>query len=112
MKLSEVASALELTNINKGPVEEGAEIEHGYVGDLLSLVLAHAQKGSIWFTIQNHMNIIGVASLAGIPAIVICGGQEVPDPVVEKADEEKIALFTSPLDAYQLSGKLYECGIK
>jgi predicted transcriptional regulator len=87
-------------------------ITHGYVGDLLSQVLANVQPNSIWITIQRHLNIIGVAVMGNIPAVVICEGHDVPDDVIEKADKENIALLRSQDNAFQLAGKLYERGLR
>jgi hypothetical protein len=114
MKLSEIEEALGLESVNGKPIDGDRTITHGYSGDLLSLVLANARAGddTIWLTIQNHLNIIGVASLAGITAIVVCEGHEVPDDVTGKADEEGIAVFRSPESAFLLGGKLYERGIR
>ncbi len=112
MKLSEIVIELNLQNINKTPIQEDVDITQGYTCDLLSQVLASAEQGSIWFTIQSHLNVMGVAVMAGIPAVVICEGHEVSDNVIEKADEEKISLFISQENAFTLSGKLYECGIR
>jgi hypothetical protein len=112
MKLSEIVTLLELEHINKGAMDEDTVIENGYVCDLLSQVLAGAKPGSIWITIQSHMNIIGVASMAGIKAIIVCEGHNVPEDVISKADEEGIALFKSSMNAFQISGKLYESGIR
>ena len=113
MKLSEIITKLDLEKLNKKPIGDDTTISNGYVGDLLSQVLgAIKPDASIWMTIQRHLNIIGVAVMAGIPAIVICEGHDVPNEVIEKADAENIALLRSKDNAFQLSGKLYECGIK
>ena len=112
MKLSEIANNLNLQNINKNPIKEDVSISHGYTSDLLSQVLASAKNDSIWITVQSHLNTIGVAVMTDISAVVVCEGHDVPDEVIEKADEEQIALFKSQESAFQLSGKLYECGIR
>ncbi|MEW5936257.1 MAG: iron-sulfur binding hydrogenase [Candidatus Thermoplasmatota archaeon] len=112
MKLSEIILRLNLQNVNKQPIKDDVSIVEGYTCDLLSQVLANASPNSIWITIQSHLNVIGVAVMAGIPAVVVCEGHDIPDHVIEKADEERIALFKSPENAFQLSGKLYECGIR
>ena len=112
MKLQDIVTKLNLQNINKKSIKEDVNITHGYACDLLSQVLASAEPSSIWFTIQSHLNVIGVAVVAGIPAVVICEGHEVPDNVIEKADEENISLLISQENAFTLSGKLYECGIR
>ena len=113
MKLSEIITKIGLEKLNKKPINDGSTISHGYVGDLLSQVLGAIKPNtSIWMTIQRHLNIIGVAVMAGIPAIVICEGHEVPNDVIEKADAENIVILRSKDNAFQIAGKLYECGIK
>ena len=112
MRLSEIADKLNLQNINKKPIREDVLISHGYTSDLLSQVLARAKNDSIWITVQSHLNTIGVAVMTGISAVIVCEGHDVPDEVIEKADEEQIALFKSQESAFQLSGKLFECGIR
>jgi len=112
MELSDIMIKLELENINKGSIIDGVSVEFGYTCDLLSQVLGKAKSNSIWTTIQSHLNIVGVAVMTGISAIIVCEGHEVPEEVIEKADEEGIVLFKSADNAFWLSGKLYECGIR
>ena len=113
MILSEIITTIGLEKLNTKPINDGSEISYGYVGDLLSQVLGAIKPNtSIWMTIQRHLNIIGVAVMAGIPAIVICEGHEVPNDVIEKADAENIVLLRSKDNAFQIAGKLYECGIR
>ena len=113
MKLSEIITKFDLEKLNKKPINNETTISNGYIGDLLSQVLGAIKPNvSIWMTIQRHLNIIGVATMAGIPAIVICEGHDVPDDVIEKADTENIVLLRSKDNAFQLAGKLYESGIR
>ena len=104
--------ALGLSALNIDSVDSGVDILHGYACDLLSQVLRGSESGAMWFTIQSHLNIVGVAVMAEIPAIVICEGMEVPGEVITKANQEGIAVFKSQETAYTLSGKLYELGIR
>lgn len=112
MNLSEIVTLLKLENVNKKPVQDEVMIEYGYTCDLLSQVLAKAKTNSVWITVQSHLNIIGVAVMAGITAVVVCEGHDIPANVIDKADEEGIALFKSTGNAFELSGQLYERGIK
>ena len=112
MKLSEVTSALGLISLNREPVDGDTEVLHGYSSDLLSQVLRGSESGAMWFTIQSHLNIIGVAVMAEIPAIVVCEGMAVPEEVILKADQEGVAILKSSESIYTLSGKLYELGIR
>ena len=112
MELAEIMTELNLQKMNEKPIKEDVTIAHGYVCDLLSQVLAGAKSNSIWVTVQSHLNVIGVAVMAGISAVVVCEGHDVPGNVIEKGDEEGVALFKSQDNAFQLSGKLYERGIR
>ena len=51
------------------------QVEDGYCGDLLSEIMANAPEGSVWLTIQGHQNIVAVAVLREMAAIVVTGGQ-------------------------------------
>lgn len=113
MKLSEIIKKLDLEKLNNKPINNDVEISYGYIGDLLSQVLASIKPNeSLWITIQSHLNIVGVAVMAGIPVIIICENHEVSNEVISKADEEKIAILRSKENAFQLAGRLVECGIK
>ncbi len=50
----------------------------------------------MWLTLQTHANIVAVASLLGISAIVAAEGANVPEGTVEKADEQGMPLLSSP----------------
>ncbi len=112
MKLSDISIALNLQNVNRTTPQEDLTIGSGYVCDLLSQVLASARSNSIWITVQSHLNVIGVAVMTNIAAIIVSEGHDIPDDVIDKADEEGIALYKSPETGFQLAGKLYECGLK
>ncbi|HCI28935.1 MAG TPA: iron-sulfur binding hydrogenase [Fervidobacterium sp.] len=109
MKLSQI---VEETGLRSVCSRDDCEIEHGYVGDLLSIVMRSAKENTIWLTVQSHVNIIAVAALTGIKAIVLCEGVEFPDDTIQKAKEEGINLFTSGQNAYILAGKIYSLGVR
>ena len=83
-----------------------------YISDLLSDVLAHAEPGMIWVTIQTHRNVISVAATKDVAAILFtCGRKPYPE-VIAEAEEEGIALLTTPLTTYEASGKFWEAGLR
>jgi serine kinase of HPr protein (carbohydrate metabolism regulator) len=112
MKLTGIMAKLNLECLNKKPINDEVIIKNGYISDLLSQVIAGVKPNSLWMTLQSHLNIIAVAVMANIPAIVICENHNIPDEVIMKADEEQIAIFKSKETSFQLAGKLYECGIR
>jgi len=83
------------------------EINGGYVSDLLSDVMGNSAAGDAWITIMRHLNVIAVASMIGLPAIVFAKGIKPEANVIAKAKEENICLISSPLSTFKIAGKLY-----
>lgn len=83
------------------------ELEGAYTSDLLSDVMANAKSGGVLVTIQAHKNTVAVASLVSLAAIVICNGRESPEDMVEAAKGEGIAVFSTPLSQFEVSGLLW-----
>ena len=111
MKLREIKDVLELKVETKREIPE-VEVEKGYVSDLLSDVMGHAEEGSIWITIQTHPNIVGVAVLKDIPAVIITGGRSPQEDTLKKADEEGIVIFSTSKNSFEVAGILYAKGIR
>jgi len=87
------------------------QIQGGYCGDLLSDVMANAPNGCIWLTVQTHQNIVAVAVLHEMAAIILTGGQEPDQETIEKADEEGIPILMWPQTAFELAGKVHAAGV-
>jgi predicted transcriptional regulator len=88
------------------------DIKGGYCGDLLSDVMGKAPDGCVWLTVQGHHNIVAIAVLKDMAAIIIAGGHA-PDPeTIQKADAENIPILLWPHAIYDLVGRLYESGIQ
>jgi predicted transcriptional regulator len=86
------------------------DVRGGYCGDLLSDVMAHAPIGCIWLTVQGHLNIVAVAILREMAAVVITGGREPESATVQKAEEEGLPILTSRRSAFELAGRFYAAG--
>lgn len=108
MRLSVLAGKLGLKEIvNVGDVE----VSGAYTGDLLSDVMAHTRKGYVWITIQTHVNVLAVATLKELAAIIIASDRAVDKETVERAKTEKVNVYSTGLNSFQVSGRLYELGI-
>jgi len=110
MKILEIAQELELQVISGNNLLQ-KEISGGYVSDMLSDVIAHAEKGNIWITLQTHLNIIPVASMKELAGIIIVNGRQPDQDTLKKAEEEKIPILGTDKNAFQIVGKLYQLGI-
>ena len=77
------------------------EVSGGYVGDLLSWVMGRADAGNAWITIMTNRNIIAVATLAGVSAIVITEQAEIEQSVVALAQEQGINLLRTDKPSFE-----------
>jgi hypothetical protein len=111
MKLDELCRQLAL-EVRTAKGKMGVEITGGYASDLLSWVMAKAQGGNVWITIQAHPNIIAVASLIGLSGIIIAEGVAPEPTTLEKAEQEGIPVLTTSLTLYTLAGKMFELGVR
>jgi predicted transcriptional regulator len=84
------------------------EITGGYASDLLSDVMGNAQAGNIWITLQTHINIVAVASLKDIGAIILVKGLQPEQNTLQKALDEGILILGTPHQTFEISGMLYQ----
>ena len=111
MTVYELASRLQLKVVG-GEKSMDKEVSGGYAGDLLSNVMGQAASGSIWVTMQGHQNIIAVAALIGLSAIIVAGGIEPDNEAIVKAEKEGMALLTTALPVFEIVGRLHKLGIE
>lgn len=111
MKVRDIQSAFDL-ELAAGHRGLDRDVTGGYCGDLLSDVIANSTKGDLWITIQSHQNILAVATLKELSAIVLVNGHRPDDDTRAKAEEEGIPVLLSPMSSYQLAGSLYGAGIR
>jgi hypothetical protein len=112
MNLAEIIQQLELTPLTQPQEYDQLTPTTGYTSDLLSCVMASASREGIWVTLQAHTNIVAVAALLDLCAVIITEGA-MPDPAtIEKANDEGIILFSTASPTFQVVGKLWEMGLR
>ncbi len=112
MTLQEVIDQLNL-NVLTQPVNFSDVIPTGgYTSDLLSCVMAGAKKGAVWVTLQAHLNIVAVAALLEMSAVIITEGAQPEAATIQKANEEGIALLSTDKQSFEVVGRLWEMGAR
>ena len=93
---------------------EGLEqqITGGCTSDLLSYVMSAARAGNIWITVQVHPNIIGVAALLNLSAVVVTGEQPPEPATLAKAQEQGVTVLSTTENSYTVAGRLYAMGVR
>lgn len=77
-----------------------------YVGDLLSWVMGNALPDCAWVTIMTNRNIIAVAALIDMGAIILAEGCTVTDEIIELAGAQGVNVLSSPAPAYETCARL------
>ncbi len=112
MTLTELIDALGLEVLTDARDFRGASIRVGYASDLLSRVLAEAPHHGVWVTLQAHANVVAVAAVLELAAVIISSGSR-PDPdTIAKANEEGIPLLATEASTFSVVGKLWELGVR
>ncbi len=106
MKLGRIVKELGL-EVKSKVSDLDREVSGGYASDLLSDVIANAEKDNIWITLQIHENIVGVAVLKELAGIVMVNGRKPEEETLEKAEQENIPIMVTELPAFEIVGRLY-----
>lgn len=112
MTLQEIIEKLDLVVLTEP--KNFAEIQPtgGYASDLLSCVMAGAKSGAIWITLQAHINIVAVARLLDLSAVIITEGARPDAATVEKANDQGVTLFSTSRQTFEVVGRLWELGLR
>jgi len=92
MNLAKIIENLELKILTDNIDFKQIQVQSGYTSDLLSCVMAGAPNQSVWVTIQAHNNIIAVAALLELSAIIVTEGAIPDQSTIDKANEEGITI--------------------
>jgi hypothetical protein len=108
--VADIVTRLDLQVMTPGVTLE-ASITGGYASDLLSCVMAGAQSGNVWVTLQAHPNVVAVASLLELSCVIVAEGTPVEQSTLEKAEREGIPVLSAPLGTFSVVERLSELGI-
>lgn len=107
MKVSELVEQLGL-KICGGEKGLDREISGGYTSDLLSDVMGYARAGSVWITLQTHKNIMAIASLKELAAVVLVKGYKPEADMLEQCNIEEIPVLGTSEESFEITGKIFK----
>lgn len=106
MKVKEIAEKLNLTVLSGLDGLEN-DVNNGYTSDLLSDVMGHAEAGNTWITLQTHKNVMAIASLKDLSAVILVKGFLPEEDMASQSNEEGIPVLGTQEETFEISGKLY-----
>jgi predicted transcriptional regulator len=84
------------------------EISGAYVSDLLSDVMGFASENQVWITLQTHQNVLAIASLKDLAAVIIVKGLQPDAETLKHSEEEGIPLLGTEMQTFKIAGKIYK----
>ncbi len=100
MTVSELINKLHLEILSEGDLTR--QIDGCYCSDLLSHCMSNISGGNLWITVQVNINIVAIAALTELSAILISQGMSVEDSVLQKAKEEGITVLKTDMPSFEL----------
>lgn len=82
--------------------DDTREVTGGYAGDLLSWVMGRAGADTAWVTIMTNVNIVAVATLADVAAVIVAEGARPDESVIETARIKGVNLYCSEKPVFEL----------
>lgn len=107
MKVSDVVNELGL-KVLSGKNGLNNEVSGAYVSDLLSDVMGNAQENQIWITLQVHQNVMAIASLKDMAAVILVNDLQANETTIVHSNDEDIPILSTELSTFEISGKLYQ----
>ncbi len=94
------------------PFSGDPDVTLGCCSDVLSDVMARAEKGSLWITHQTNENVLAIAFFKELAGVVFPDRLQPTPDIIAKANEKKIVLLSSTEPAFQIAGLLYAQGLR
>ena len=104
MLVSELIDALSLEVLCEGDLSR--KIEGCYCSDLLSHCMSNIESDNLWVTVQVNINIVAIAVLTELSAIIIAQDMLVEESVIKKAQEEGVTILRTSIPSYELCNKI------
>ena len=106
MSVDDLVKRLDLKVKSISKAGSAREVGGGFVGDVLSHVMANVRPNDAWVTVQTHENVVAVALLLDVACVVVCQ-RELPPETCRRAQSEGVALLWSERSAFEVAGRLY-----
>ena len=112
MNLQTIIDTLQL-NVLTAPQDFKSIVpQGGYASDLLSCVMAGAKGGNLWVTLQAHLNIVAVASMLDVAAIIITENAQPDEATIAKANDQGVILLSTSKASYEICGTLWDLNLR
>ncbi len=107
MNVADLVEKLQM-KVFSGQAGINNEVTGGYVSDLLSDVMGNAAEGEVWITLQTHQNVLAIAALKEVAAVILVKGREPEPEMIVHSNEEGVPVLGTDMETFACAGKLYQ----
>jgi len=111
MEFQEVARLVE-GEVLVPPPDGGLPIDRAYAADLLSDVLALTEESTTLITGQISPQVMRVAEILSVIAVIFVRGKHPPGPLVESAARLGIPVVVTKKTMFETCGLMYQNGVR
>lgn len=111
MTLEEVKTII-AGEVLAGEERLGHRIDSAFAADLMSDVLAFMSDNAVLITGLINPHVMRTAEMLDIPCIIFSRGKQPSEEMLEMAAETGVAVFSTKMTSYQVSGELYARGLR
>lgn len=112
MNLEDIIKKLELKILTDPKDFSTINVKSGYCSDLLSCVMTGAEPEGLWVTLMAHNNIVAVAALLDLAAIIITEDAQPDQNTIAQANEKGVTMLSTPYPNFEIIGQLWETGLR
>ena len=69
--------------------------------------MGNAEANHVWVTLQTHKNVMAIASLKELAAIILVKGYKPEEETIKQSNEEQIPILGTDEEEFELSAKIY-----
>jgi len=110
LKLREVKDILN-ADVIVGEDKLDIEVQTAFGADLMSDVLAFAKAGSMLLTGLTNTQVVRIANVLDIAAIILVRGKKLSTEAISLATDIHIPILTTKYILFETAGRLYAKGI-
>lgn len=112
MQLEKIIQNLNLKVLTESQDFTAINVKSGYCSDLLSCVMTGAEPEGVWVTLMAHSNIVAVAALLDLSAIIITEDAQPDQDTIDKANQKGVTMLSSKHPNFHVIGQLWELGLR
>jgi len=111
MKLLDIVKLLDAKILYGEDIINEIDVITAFASDMLSDVLAYAQKNAIFITGLTNPQVLRTVEVLDLTSVIFVRGKTPPKETIELARIKKIPIITTRCIMFETCGRLFSAGI-